>query len=69
MHKLGISVEKDAHVWGEDPNLDGGRPIRFPLKPRSEKAKLSGKTKGIAPDAKRFNDDIPDPDAEETVPE
>jgi len=68
MLKRNVSSEKDMGGWGEDPTLDEIRKVRFPVRPRTPKDKAAT-TKGIAPDAKRYNDDIPDPDADESVPE
>ena len=69
MLKRNVSSEKDASGWGEDPTLDEIRRVRFPVRNRAPKDKVTATTKGIAPDAKRYNDDIPDPDADESVPE
>jgi hypothetical protein len=53
-----------------DPEERDTRPFRFPRKSKSPPAKkklpLSG---GLAPDPKRYNDEIPDPDEEEILPE
>ena len=69
MLKRNVSSEKDSGGWGEDPTLDEIRQVRFPARKCALKDKARGKTKGIAPDAKRYNDDIPDPDADESIPE
>ncbi|MGE5578592.1 MAG: hypothetical protein ACM3WU_00990 [Bacillota bacterium] len=55
----------------DDPQERESRPFRFPRKPGKSPAKKKRlpKSGGLAPDPKRYNDEIPDPDDEETVPE
>jgi hypothetical protein len=56
-------------VRGETEDLAGsGLAQRLPGRPARVKKKTRKPTP-LAPDAKRYNDDIPDPDSEVVVPE
>ncbi|MEX0974543.1 MAG: hypothetical protein WD024_04195 [Bacillota bacterium] len=69
MSKPEDAYEKDAPSENEDTFLEG-RDFRIPgrLVPASKKRRPR-KPGSLAPDAKRYNDEIPDPDSEVIVPE
>jgi hypothetical protein len=62
---------EDSHEK-DDRFVDEGtadRSVRVPSRSLSERKKHPKRSGGLAPDAKRYNDDIPDPDDEVSLPE
>lgn len=53
----------------DGPQEAESRPFRFPRKPKKLPATKKRLPSGLAPDPKRYNDEIPDPDYDETLPE
>lgn len=76
MPRRDILHQRDPETAGEGSSSEESRGIRFPGKRakgqaarKKRAARPAGLAGGLAPDAKRYNDEIPDPDSEDNVPE
>ncbi len=74
MLKRRILFGKGSRAEIEDSSEHESGPMKFPRKPLARGKKRASRPggltpQGMMPDAKRYNDDIPDPDDEDIIPE